>query len=872
MNGTKSRRLGRVQFYGWVVLLAGSLVGALALPGWAQERGSVGEWKSGRIGKKSSTHRPTSAPTHSPIDSSTRDRDRPATTVKEWFAQIEAATVQVTGVKLNRTDTGLDITLETAEGKPLQVDATQFRAEGTSLIADIPNAVLALPDAEEFSADNLAADIATVRVTQQDVSTIRVSVTGTNALPQSEVTLRTGEFAYSLNPAADELDEEIVVTGDRDDGYNPSNSGTATGTNTRIRDIPLSIQIVPQQVLQDRNVTQLGNALETVGGVVPSGGRGTSVFGPNFLIRGFDVSDSIFRDGISYFSLAPLSTNDIERIEVLKGPASVLFGQGEPGGIINLVSKPTLRDPFYSLSFSAGNFNTYRGGLDFSGPLNAARTVRYRLNVSYENYGSFRDFVNGEQFIVSPVLTWDIGSNTSINFYGQYTRNRETIDEGVVAIGDRVANLPHDRFLGEPFGEFKQDQFNLGYRFNHRFNNNLAIRHALQYTQYKPERYAPLFDSLDEETGELSRFEYFAGGTYKRFFTNAELIAQFNTGSVRHQVLFGIEYRRDAEAPSFQFSNSYPSINIFNPIYTRIPYAIAPEFFRDDTVDTIGIYLQDQIDLLSNLKVLAGVRYDYVDQLRTTRNLGEPREEFQLQDSRFTPRFGIVYQPIEPISLYASYTTSFNPSFGASRNEDGSTFEPETGRQFEVGIKADISDRLSFTLAAFDIRKQNVTTPDPENPLFSIQTGEVASRGFELNLGGEVLPGWNVVAAYTYLDAFVSKDNTDIVGNRLANVPENQFSLWTTYEIQQGDLKGLGFGLGLFYVDRRQGDLDNTFTLPSYFRTDAALFYRRNNWRAQLNIQNLFDIEYFSSANYGSRLGVNPGAPFSIVGTISVDF
>jgi iron complex outermembrane receptor protein len=322
----------------------------------------------------------------------------------------------------------------------------------------------------------------------------------------------------------------------------------------------------------------------------------------------------------------------------------------------------------------------------------------------------------------------------------------------------------------------------------------------------------------------------------------------------------------------FSSATSIHLYNVFNPTYTRVPYEIAPEFFRDDRINTIGVYLQDQIDLLPNLKVLAGIRYDYVDQLRTEQDLGEPRREFEQTDSDLSPRFGIVYQPIEPISLYASYTTSFNPSFAASLNADDSTFDPETGRQFEVGIKADLSERVSLTFAAFDIRRQNVSTPDPENPLFSIQTGEVASRGIELNLGGEILPGWNITAAYTYLDAFVSKDNRDILNNKLANVPDNQISLWTTYELQQGNLEGLGFGLGLFYISDRQGDLENTFELPGYFRTDAALFYKRNNWRSQLTIENLFDIEYFSSATFGSRLGVNPGAPFTILGTLSVEF
>jgi len=426
--------------------------------------------------------------------------------------------------------------------------------------------------------------------------------------------------------------------------------------------------------------------------------------------------------------------------------------------------------------------------------------------------------------------------------------------------------------LPEDFSKFQQDQFLIGYNLNHKFNENLSLRHALQYMHYTPLRYAPLFDSFDEETGILERFEYAAGGTYERFFTNAELIGKFNTGSIKHQLLFGVEYRNNSETPEFQFSNYFAAIDVFNPVYTNTPYAIAPEFFRDDQVRRVGIYLQDQIDLLPNLKVLAGLRYDYAHQLRTTRNLGEPRDEFNQTDNDLTPRFGIVYQPIPTVSIYGSYTTSFAPSFGASRNADNSTFEPETGQQLEVGVKADITDKLSVTFSAFDIKKQNVATTDPNDPLFTIQTGEQTSQGIELYLGGEILPGWNIVTGYSYLNAYVSQDTTDYLDNRLNNVPYNQFSLWTTYEIQQGSLEGLGFGLGLFYVDSRQGDLENTFILPSYFRTDAALFYRRDNWQAQLNIENLFDVTYFPSATFGSRLGVDVGRPFAISGKVSVEF
>ncbi|EDX84402.1 TonB-dependent siderophore receptor subfamily [Synechococcus sp. PCC 7335] len=794
------------------------------------------------------------------------------TVTANWMAQTETAPVQIVGIQVEESETGLQITLETIE-TALNMRVTT--ASGNALIAEFSNAVLVDNPLEQFEP---AEGIALVQVSALPDERVRVVVTGSNAPPIADFESTASGLAISIAPGAAQADDtsdtiRLVVTGEDDEGYNPSSASTAIGTDTPIRDTPFSIQVIPEAVLEDRNVTELGDALETAGGIVENGARGTSAFGPNLLIRGFRLNDTIFRDGISAFSLAPLSTNDVERIEVLRGPASVLFGQGNPGGVVNLVTKQPLSKPFHEVSGSAGSFESYDGALDLSGPLTGAGDVRYRLNLSYENYGSFRDFVDGERLQVSPTLAWDINENTSLDVFGQYTYDRETTDEGIPfdSNGEPI-DVPRSRFLNEDFGEFTQDQFSLGYRLNHDFNDNLSLRHSSQYFQYEPERYYPFVNSFDEVTGEAERVEYFAEGTYQRFFTNAELVGQFNTGSVEHELLFGLEYRHDAEDPAFQFDNEFPPINAFNPVYTNEPFEKSPTFFRDDNVDTISAYIQDQITIIPELILLAGLRFDYVDEFRTERNSGEPRQEFEDQSEAFTPRLGIVYKPIEPITLYASYTTSFLPNGAGFLNGNGSTFEPEEGRQFEVGIKTDVTDRLSLTLAAFDIRRQNIVVSDPDDPLLSIQTGEVASRGIDLNLNGEILPGWNVTAAYNYLDAFVSEDTTDIQGNQLEGVPDNQFSLWTTYEIQQGNLAGLGAGLGLLYVGDRPGDIDNSFTLPDYFRTDAALFYKRDNWRAQLNVENLFDIDYFPSTSYGSSLYVNPGAPFGISASFAVEF
>jgi iron complex outermembrane recepter protein len=301
-----------------------------------------------------------------------------------------------------------------------------------------------------------------------------------------------------------------------------------------------------------------------------------------------------------------------------------------------------------------------------------------------------------------------------------------------------------------------------------------------------------------------------------------------------------------------------------NPTYNVARPELSPDFKFEQLTQSYGVYLQDQIAFSNNLKLLIGGRYDWVSD--EFESLVDNADTPATKDGAFSPRIGLVYQPSDTVSLYASYSSSFRQTTAFSPDQ---SFKPTRGTQYEVGIKTDFLDKkLSATLAAYHLTKTNVTTPDPVNPVFSVQTGEQQSQGIELDVTGEILPGWKVIASYAYTDAKVTKDNSIPVGNRLYGVPTNQASLWTTYEIQQGNLKGLGFGLGLFYVDERQGDSVNTFTLASYLRTDAALYYSRDGFRAGLNIRNLFDIDYASFAD-NSRASVQRGAPFTITGSVS---
>jgi iron complex outermembrane recepter protein len=456
-----------------------------------------------------------------------------------------------------------------------------------------------------------------------------------------------------------------------------------------------------------------------------------------------------------------------------------------------------------------------------------------------------------------------------VSVYAQFRSEAKTADEGIPVIGTQIPNIPRDRFFGEEFGKIDTTTFNVGYTVNHKFSDAWSIRHNSQYLFFDFNRYYPTLDSIDETTGDISRTAYATKGKYSRFTTSADVTGKIATGNIQHTLLFGTEFRYGVENPAFQFSTAYDPINLFNPVYTRRPYDRNFEFFRNDNFSTFAVYLQDQIALSPELKVVAGARYDTSRQFRTTQDLGFPREEFTQIDSALSPRIGIVYQPIQPLSLYAAYTRSFAPSFGARRN-NGNPFAPETGQQLEVGLKADLSKQLSLTLAAYDLKKQNVETPDPANPDFSIQTGEQTSRGVELDLTGRILPGLNVTLAYAYTDAFISRDNTFPVGNRLSDVPFHQASLLTNYEFQSGSLKGFGVGFGLYYVGGRQGDLTNSYELPSYLRTDAMVSYKQDNWKAQLNFRNLFNQNYFVS-NFGDRF-VSPGAPFNITASLGVEF
>jgi iron complex outermembrane recepter protein len=781
---------------------------------------------------------------------------QPATTVEQWQAQIAQSLVQVTGVALEPTETGFNLVLNASA--PLTVPTT--RVEGNALIAEIDNAVLTEP----FEQANPTAEIAQVQVVPLEGDRIQVTITGVEGPPTAEISaVETGlsvAVTAGAGPTAEEEEEvEITVTAEREEegGYRAPNSTVGTRTDTPIKDVPQSIQVIPRQVIEDQGADTLAEVLRNVDG----GGS-----------RGFDRG--IFTDGATRannnFRSIP-NLGNVEQVEVLDGPASVLYGQGGPGGVVNLTTKQPLAEPFYEVEGSIGNYDDYRGNVDLTGPLNERKSILYRLNINYENSGSFINFVDNEEFAVFPVVSFQLGENTELVLEGSYETQQTTEPVGLPTLGTIFDNplgaVPRSRFLGEPDNEFNSTAIKFGYRFEHRFNEDWAVRNRFRASLVDFSNQGIRADSLEADNRTVIGGGFDSETDDELYTIQTEVLGKVQTGIVQHDLLLGLELQRSIERSLAKFTEETRSIDLFDPEYFSESEfddffaGVAPSFDDIFTLDTIGVYAQNLMSIGKQVRILLGGRFDQIfqnseDNLTGTSDYGEA--------SAFSPRVGIVYQPIEPVSLYASWSRSFEPNIG--RDREGNPFVPTTGEQFEVGVKTELLDgKLAANLSAYQITRQNDFLPDPVDDNFEVQIGEQRSRGIELDVTGEPLPGLRLIAGYAYTDARITEGTLETDGNQSSDVPEHQFNLWAVYEVQSGALEGLGLGTGVFFVGDRFSDPENTSTLPSYWLTNALIYYRRDNWRVQLNFENLFDNEYFeNSGRYGQ--------PFTIRGRVSVKF
>ena len=825
---------------------------------------------------------------------------------------------KITAVELYETDAGLEVVLKTANPQLLKPGKTNIVEN--SVITDIPNAVLELPQGNQYQLANPLAGISSVKVTNIDGNGVRVEITGQTAPPASAAPRTQGqEFILGVSPVAGNNAQttpehpstpqennnqttqqptqptqptpsaeddviELVVTGSAPTRYRIIESSVGTRTDTPVINVPQSIQAIPDEVLDEQGVTNLGDAIRNSAGVT-TGRVASDAPSITPVIRGFESKNTL-RNGLRDTTLGTLSEiTNVERIEVLKGPASVLFGQGDLGGTVNLITKVPLNEPSYKFDFQAGQFGLYRPSIDITGPLgNRSDSPAYRLTSSYQWSDSFRDFEERRTFFVSPVLKLINSDKTQLIAELEHlTYNTTGSAPELPALGTVIDNsegeVDSSANLGEPsLSENESRATRWGYRFKHDFSDNLKFTNELLISNVDvPRSDFVLPTTLGGDNRTLNRILVENPNELSSLNLNTSLAGKFATGNIKHELLFGVEVSRDTFEDRLDINGLAP-IDIFNPEYSEQVFNELGTFEDTKTeTNSIGFYLQDQISLSDQWIVVLGGRFDIADQTYEDRRA--PNNSFERTDEAFSPRAGIVYKPAENISFYGSYTRSFKPVIGqevfldpvTSERIEGDPFEPEIGTQYEIGVKADLLDnKLSTTLALFHLERTNVIEESARGQVGSEQTGKQRSQGVEVSVAGEITPEWNIIASYAYTDAIISEDDVLPEGNFLRNVPEHAASLWTTYQIKSGNLRGWGLGLGLYYVGERQGDLNNSFTLPSYLRTDASLFYRRSNLSASLNFQNLFDVNYYQGAR--NDLRVIPGAPFTVFGKVSVEF
>lgn len=650
-------------------------------------------------------------------------------------------------------------------------------------------------------------------------------------------------------------------------GYHATRSASATRTDTSIHETPQSISVVSKDVVEDLGATRLQDALDYAGGVGRAnnfGGQGLTTF----TVRGFTTGE-FYRNGFPINRGYPNmpDANTIERLEVLRGPATMLYGRGDPGGTFNVVSKQPLAERTVTLGSQLNDQGMKRGTLDASGPLDEEGRLAYRLNVVGEGGDTFRDHVETERYGVTPVITWQATDDTKVTFEGDFMRNNHPLDRGLTRFPNQRGTPSRDTFWGDKdAGKLHNDNNMAQLRFEHALSDNWTLGGGFQWLDGSLKGNAIEANgpgSLGADGRTLQRNFNYRKLEWTDKDSQLNLTGHFSTGGFDHTLLTGIEYEdydyKSIIQRSSAVAGTYP-IDIFDPVYGQTRPALTRTPTHDkENLKTYAAFVQDQVALTERLKVLAGARFERFEH-DYQNYVGK---SWQAADNAVTPRVGVIYDLTDTVAVYADAARSFKPNTGASR--EGGGFAPEKGKSYEMGIKWEALDRqLSVDAAIYQIEKKNVLTTDPVDNTFSVAAGQVRSRGFDLNVAGNLTPEWRVIGGYAYVDAEVTRDNTLRSGTRLMNIPRNSFSLLNVYEFQDGALKGLGLGVGGKYVDQRAGQTANTaFSMDAYTVVDLLGYYKVNEHvRLNLDVKNLFNREYEEGA-FGN-IYAYPGAPRTV--------
>ena len=660
--------------------------------------------------------------------------------------------------------------------------------------------------------------------------------------------------------------DEVQVRSDRqpDSGYNPPTATSATKIEAPLRDIPQTVNVVPQSLLRDQVAQSMQDALKAVPGVGFSHGDGQR---DQVTIRGFSAIADQFVDGLRDDALYFRDLSNIEQIEVLKGPASVLYGRGSSGGLINRITKK----PGVNLSevgLTLGRWNQRRGEFDLArAPQDSV--VSYRLTGAIERADSYRD----QQFLDRKALAASVliksSSDTSVLLQADYLKDSRLTDFGIPAYQGRPVNVSPGTYYGAANARdvdvSRAEVASLGATLNHRISDSLSLRNALRFYDYSLDRNNTLVGSVNEKalTASLTR------GNVQRdengFFNQTELTQKLELAGMKHQLLYGFEFGRQSKDLLSYSRANVATVSLFNPVLPTLPLRIdgKPAADNHSVFKVASAYLQDLVTISPQWKALAGVRYDRFQQETHERQPGKP--DLSRTDTAWSPRVGLVYQPSSAWSYYASWSKSFQPSgetFALAANN--AQLAPEKTTSQEVGVKWDLPDgKASVTASLFKLERTNIKSVDPTSNTV-VPLGVQRTNGLELTFAGEIAPSWQVWAGYAFLDGEMTTSpavdaGQPVQGKRPTLTPRQSANLWVTKALGHG----FGLGGGLNYVGARFANPGNTVTLPGYTTVDAMAYYRMGPWDVQLKLNNLLNRRYIV-AGHGSVPNLNlPGAPRS---------
>ena len=654
----------------------------------------------------------------------------------------------------------------------------------------------------------------------------------------------------------------ITVSAKVSSGYTVPKISTATKTNTPLIDIPQSISVVTQEAIKDQNILSMSDAVRYVPGMGISQGEGNR---DALVFRGNRSTGDFFVDGIRDDVQYYRDIYNIERVEVLKGPNGMIFGRGGSGGVINRVVKEAGWSPIQEITAQAGSFNAKRVALDVGQGINEVAAVR--LNAMYENSGSFRDGVDLKRYGVNPTVTIMPTNNTKVVLNAEYFKDERVADRGIPSFQGRPLNTNVSTFFGDPNRSLSDSELKaVNALIEHKFDNEVTIRNRTRYaTQDK--FYQNVYPNAVNAAGTGVDINAYNDTTQRNtFFNQTDLLFSLNTGTVKHDLVVGLEIghqETDNLRNTGTFNNTAAT---FVNVPTSNPITTAPIAFTTLATDNhsvmkqTSLYAQDQIKLLPQLQAILGLRYDrYEVDFRNNKTA----LDINTSDNFLSPRVGLVYKPIETVSIYTSYSLAYVPRAGeqlTSLTVTNKALEPEKFKNVEVGAKWDIQPNLALTTAVFKLDRTNVIIQDPNNTALSILGGGQSNKGFELGLAGRVTSAWSVMGGYTYQDGQITNTQSAAAkkGAVLAELPKNTFSLWNRYDFTPG----WGVGLGVINRSAMYTSTDNTVRLPGFTRVDAAVYARIDkNLRAQLNIENLFDTKYFASAHNNNN--ISPGSPIA---------